>query len=144
MIIKAVIALAFMSLLGAGLYAVYHAGWNAREVIALQEKASAEAQLKALESNWRNKYDASLRAAAGREFQIRSDAHDAHAAADELRAQLTTTARQFANYTPAALFDAATALQDVLGQCTGTYTELAEAADRHVNDLQKMIDGWPK
>ena len=144
MIIRGLIALALASLLGAALYAVYHAGWNAREVVALQEKAMAEAQLKAVETNWRNKYDASLRASADREQKIRADARSARAAADGLRAQLATTAREFANYSPAAVVDAAAALTDVLGQCTQRYTELAEAADRHASDIKTMIDSWPK
>jgi hypothetical protein len=144
MIIKALIALALLSLLGAGLYAVYHAGWNAREVVALQEKADAEAALKAVESQWRMKYDMSLRDAARREFQIRSDAHDAHAAADGLRTQLADTAREFSHYTPSALADIATSYSNLLATCSQRYSDLAEAADHHASDLQMMLDSWPK
>lgn len=144
MIIKAIIALAFLSLLSAAAYAVYHAGYNAREVIALQEKAQAEAALKAVETQWRTKYDIAMREAAKREFQIRNDAHLAHVAADGLRQQLADTAREFANYTPSALADTATTLSDLLGICSDKYTELAQSADRHVSDIETLIDAWPK
>jgi hypothetical protein len=144
MIIKSIIAIALLSLIGAGLYAVYHAGWNAREVIALQEKANAEAALKDVESQWRMKYDMSLRDAARREFQIRSDAHDAHAAADGLRAQLADTAREFAHYTPSALAAYATELANVFRTCLAEYESVAGDADQWENSAITHHEAWPK
>lgn len=74
---------------------------------------------------------------------IQSDAAAARAAAGSLRDQLAEARRGLAAHTPAAVFDYATTATDVLDECTGRYSEVAEKADGHAADAAALMRAWP-
>lgn len=74
---------------------------------------------------------------------IQSDAAAARAAAGSLRDQLAEARRGLAAHTPAAVFDYATTATDVLYECTGRYSEVAEKADGHAADAAALMRAWP-
>lgn len=44
----------------------------------------------------------------------------------------------------APVLDTADPLAELFLQCTGRYADLARAADGHVNDIQALIQAWPR
>jgi len=83
-------------------------------------------------------------AAAARERGLRADAAGARNELDRLRDVLQDYERGTAGIPPASCPDRAIALSDVLQECAGRYSGLAEKADRHASDLQTLMDAWPK
>ena len=83
-------------------------------------------------------------AAKYREITLRNDAAGARAAADGLR---STTARLRSEISELSATTAAlrtAAAYTVLDSCTDRYQQLAETADRHVNDIKTLTEAWPK
>ncbi|MFV0601763.1 MAG: hypothetical protein ACK5NE_08090 [Brachymonas sp.] len=96
-----------------------------------QEQVYAQAIEKAIAER-----DAKLKA-------IQSDAVAARAAAGSMRDQLTEARRGLAAHSPATVLDYATAATDVLQECTGRYSAVAEKADGHAADAEALIRAWP-
>ena len=74
---------------------------------------------------------------------IQSDAAAARAAAGSLRDQLTEARRGLSAHSPATVLDYATTATDVLKECTGIYSEVAEKADGHAADAAALMRAWP-
>ena len=74
---------------------------------------------------------------------VQADAAAARAAAGSMRDQLTEARRSLAAHSPATVLDYATTATDVLDECTGRYSEVAEKADGHAADAAALIRAWP-
>jgi hypothetical protein len=78
---------------------------------------------------------------------LMADATRTDAELERLRSALSdyTGQRLAANPTAfAAGLDAADPIPELFIQCTSRYAEVARAADGHVNDIQTLMDAWPK
>ena len=78
-----------------------------------------------------------------RESRLRADADAARGAAVSLRSALDA-AVQTARADPVACADTALAISRLQLECSAAYGDLAATADRHVSDLQTLIDAWPR
>jgi ribosomal protein L16 Arg81 hydroxylase len=62
---------------------------------------------------------------------------------DRLRNAIAKGATPSADPACKATADRATALGDVLGECSGELTEMGRKADAHASDLRTFYDAWP-
>jgi hypothetical protein len=81
--------------------------------------------------------------AAGRAISNRRDADAALSELGRVQAQ-SAAAVAAARVSHEACIDRTIALDDVFQSCASRYTALGETSDRHVNDLQTLIEAWPK
>lgn len=109
-----------------------------------QANAQAEADKSAREAQFNSTLQKAQNDARTRENTLRADAADARGAANRLRKQLADNHQQMPSLTQSAVVQRADTYADVLSACVGEYQQLAEEADRHVNDKQMMLDAWPK
>ena len=61
---------------------------------------------------------------------------------DRLRNELSASRAALANSTSASVIDYADTLSVVFDQCVREYLDMAEKADGHALDAQKLYDGW--
>lgn len=80
-------------------------------------------------------------AAAVRETVLRRDASAARSELERLRGDFTP--RPGPGVSSEACRERTASLEDTLLSCAGRYSELAEKADRHANDVKTLMDGWP-
>jgi len=85
---------------------------------------------------------AAQNSAQSRAVALRRDADSARSELERLRNDLAHTTPS-ATTTPQACTERTIALSDVLGECAATYSDLAGKADRHANDVQTLMEGWP-
>ncbi len=117
-----------------------------RQVAADLRASIAEANTQAAETAAEN-YRLSLKAqneAHQREEGLRAAADRARRESDGLRNDADSLRLQLEAGTRAAAIDRAVAVGAVLSQCGARYQVLAQRCDRHVNDLQTLIEAWPK
>jgi chromosome segregation ATPase len=79
-----------------------------------------------------------------RETELRAAAAAAGAESDGLRNDLSSLRDQLAGLTEQARTERSAAIADVLGQCAQRYSDLAARCDRHVSDIQTLIEAWPQ
>ena len=125
-------------------------GWRMGQTIANMERAAAQAQVVAqaekaeVEKRYAEKLKGAYDDAKKREATIRADAAAVRRTADRLRDDLADIRRNLPEATIAACRVRADTVADLLGRCAGRYTDLAERADRHVNDVKTLTEAWPK
>ncbi|MFW1942907.1 hypothetical protein ACG93R_05300 [Acinetobacter guillouiae] len=98
---------------------------------AIKEKQWSEQQLKA-EQN----YNAKIK-------QIESDSRVANANADSLSKQLKIATSRLPSSTKETIIEYTTANSDILEKCITEYQEVAEKADEHAADAERLIEAWP-
>ena len=90
-----------------------------------------------------NKIMEAQNAAVERDNQIRIDADNARNSIDRLQRTIKTIKQDNNRLSREALNIRANTSIDIFEKCAIEYRNLAEKADRHVNDLRKMMDAWP-
>ena len=98
---------------------------------ALKEKQWSEQQLKA-EQN----YNAKIK-------QIESDSRIANASADSLSKQLKTASSRLSSAPTKTIIEYTNTNSDILEKCITEYQEVAEKADGHAADAERLIEAWP-
>ena len=104
---------------------------QAKASAALKEKQWSEQQLKA-EQN----YNAKIK-------QIEFDSRLANASADSLSKQLKVASSRLSSATKETIIEYTTANSDVLQDCITEYRTMAEKADGHAADAERLIETWP-
>ncbi|MFW1853100.1 hypothetical protein ACG9XR_21365 [Acinetobacter guillouiae] len=104
---------------------------QAKASAALKEKQWSEQQLKA-EQN----YNAKIK-------QIESDADLAQSNANSLSKQLKIASNRLSNASKETIIEYSTANSDILENCITEYRTVAEKADGHAADAEKLIEAWP-
>ncbi|MFP6818339.1 hypothetical protein [Acinetobacter sp.] len=104
---------------------------QAKASAALKEKQWSEQQLKA-EQN----YNAKIK-------QIKSDADIAQSSADSLSKQLKIASSRLSSSTKETIVEYTIANSDILENCITEYRTVAEKADGHAADAEKLIEAWP-
>ncbi|MFW1954336.1 hypothetical protein ACG91D_01870 [Acinetobacter guillouiae] len=104
---------------------------QAKASAALKEKQWSEQQLKA-EQN----YNAKIK-------QIKSDADLAQSSADSLSKQLKVASSRLPSATKETIVEYTIANSDILENCITEYRTVAEKADGHAADAERLRDAWP-
>ena len=104
---------------------------KAKASAALKEKQWSEQQLKA-EQN----YNAKIK-------QIESDADIAQSSADSLSKQLKIASSRLSSSTKETIVEYTIANSDILENCITEYRTVAEKADGHAADAERLIEYWP-
>lgn len=104
---------------------------QAKASAALKEKQWSEQQLKA-EQN----YNAKIK-------QIESDSRIANASADSLSKQLKIASSRLSSATKETIIEYTNTSSDILENCITEYRTVAEKADGHTADAEKLIEAWP-
>ena len=104
---------------------------QARASAALKEKQWSEQQLKA-EQN----YNAKIK-------QIKSDADLAQSSADSLSKQLKIASSRLSSATKETIIEYSNTNSDILENCITEYRTMAEKADGHAADAERLRDAWP-
>jgi hypothetical protein len=117
--------------------------YAAKEVDRVQAQQIAEQAARSTELRRGNIASAALASAEARAVALGRTAAALSTERAGLLAQLDITTQFTPSNTATACPDTAHTLADLLGQCTGRYSEVAAAADRHASDAQKLSDAWP-
>ena len=104
---------------------------KAKASAALKEKQWSEQQLKA-EQN----YNAKIK-------QIESDSRIANASADSLSKQLKIAGSRLSSSTKETIVEYTIANSDILENCITEYRTVAEKADGHAADAERLREAWP-
>ena len=104
---------------------------QAKTSAALKEKQWSEQQLKA-EQN----YNAKIK-------QIESDADLAQSNADSLSKQLKIATSRLPSATKETIVEYTNTNSDILENCITEYRTVAEKADGHAADAERLRDAWP-
>ena len=98
---------------------------------AIKEKQWSEQQLKA-EQN----YNAKIK-------QIESDSRIASTSADSLSKQLKVANSRLSSASKETIIEYSNTNSDILEKCITEYRTVAEKADGHAADAEKLIESWP-
>ena len=104
---------------------------QAKASAAIKEKQWSEQQLKA-EQN----YNAKIK-------QIESDSRIANASADSLSKQLKVANSRLSSASKETIVEYTIANSDILENCITEYRTVAEKADGHAADAERLRDAWP-
>jgi hypothetical protein len=104
---------------------------KAQAASALKEKQWSEQQLKA-EQN----YNAKIK-------QIKSDADIAQSSANSLSKQLKIAGSRLSSASKETIVEYTIANSDILENCITEYRTVAEKADGHAADAERLRDAWP-
>lgn len=107
------------------------------------ERLGAVSQARADERAITKNYEEALNDARIREAALRRDLAAADSESDGLRAQLSDAARRIADAPPATVAEYATAVGELLTDCSRGYQELAGKADGHAADVRTLREAWP-
>lgn len=105
---------------------------------------AAEKAAKAQSEAWRGARDAAVTDGAKREETIRSLAATSAAAAGGLRDAVAKIDRAVPDYSADALRALTGTYGQLLAECAGRYTGMAEKAERLNNDKRTLMEAWPK
>lgn len=112
------------------------------EQYAQDQKAAIDAALKQSHDDLKRIQSAEANALERAE-NLRDAARRASAESDSLRDELAELRSAIPELARVTVNQRASALTDVFGQCVAEYRELAERADRHASDVQKLREAWP-
>lgn len=104
----------------------------------------AQTQARAAEQSITRRYQEALNAAQTRQITLRADADSARAESDRLREQSADAARRIAAAPAPAVAEYASAVGELLADCSRRYQELGAKADGHAADVRTLIDAWPE
>ncbi|WP_151731750.1 hypothetical protein [Acinetobacter ursingii] len=98
---------------------------------AQQEKVWAE-QITKAEQN----YNAKIK-------QIESDANDAQSSANSLSKQLSIAKQRLSTASRETVIEYSSTSSDILESCITEYRNVAQKADEHAADAERLSDAWP-
>lgn len=110
---------------------------------AAKEKGASLIKIRQIEGELNEKYIQAVNSARDRERVLRADVAALRDAAQGLRAQHTEAMRRLAQAPAEAIREYAATVSDVFGECQARYAEVAEAAQRHSDDVRTLIEAWP-
>ena len=113
-----------------------------REQIA-DERSAAGRRVLAVERSINEKYQGVLNEARQKQAVLQAAADRAGRERDGLRKQLSAAEQRFADAAPSALIEYASTVNQLFGQCSERYTELAARADGHATDAATCRAAWP-
>ena len=116
------------------------AKWDADT--AEREKAQMLSKQK-LEDEYANRVQTAIAERDAQIKRVQADADRSRAAACSLRQQLAASRGRIASAPATAVADYASAVTDVLGECTAEYQRVAAAADGHAADAAALMRAWP-
>lgn len=79
-----------------------------------------------------------------REIDLRNTADSAKSESDGLRNDSAILRKQLDQLSRNAVIERASAIDAVLSDCAADYQRLAASCDRHVSDIETLIEAWPK
>jgi hypothetical protein len=142
--------LVFGALAGAGIYGVHLVLERAREAGRAEVRAewgrataAAEKAARAQTEDWRAQRDAATTEGAKREETIRSLAATSAAAAGGLRDVIAKVDRAVPDYSSDALRAVTRTYGELLAECAGRRSEVAEDAERLNSEKRSLIEAWP-
>ncbi|MDQ9832549.1 hypothetical protein RFY41_05735 [Acinetobacter soli] len=104
---------------------------KAKVQAAQQEKVWAEQITQA-----EQKYNAKIK-------QIQSDADSARSSADSLSKQLASSKQRMSTASRETIIEYSNTGSDLLEACTAEYRAVAQKADEHAADAERLIKTWP-
>ncbi|PJO36258.1 hypothetical protein CTI10_023440 [Delftia acidovorans] len=104
---------------------------------------AADARVRQAEQSVAAIYQGALNDALKKQTVLQADAARAGRERDGLRKQLSAAEQLLADASRAALIEYANTLNQLFGQCSSRYTELAAAADGHAADAATCRAAWP-
>lgn len=104
---------------------------------------AADARVRQAEQAMNTNYQEALNAAIKKQNHLQADAASAGRERDSLRKQLSAAEQRLAEASPSALIEYSNTLNQLLGQCSERYTELAQQADGHSVDAETCRAAWP-
>ena len=107
------------------------------------ERAAANARVAKVSRDTAADYQGALNDALKKQATLQAAADRSRRERDSLRAQLSDAEQRLADASPAALIEYARSLNNVFGQCSERYTELAIRADGHAADAATCRAAWP-
>lgn len=110
---------------------------------AAEEKGASLIKIRQIEGELNEKYIQAVNSARDRERALRADVAALRDAAQGLRAQHTEAMRRLAQAPAEAVREYAATVSAVFGECQARYAEVAEAAQRHSDDVRTLIEAWP-
>jgi septal ring factor EnvC (AmiA/AmiB activator) len=128
--------------LGADLAEARAAAVGEKLAVSTAQRA-ADARLRQAEQSINTKNQEALNAAIKKQNSLQADAARAGRERDSLRRQLSNAERRLADASPSALIEYSNTLNQLLGQCSERYTELAKRADGHAVDAETCRAAWP-
>lgn len=105
---------------------------KAKVQAAQQERRWAE-QITKAEQN----YNAKIK-------QIQSDADSARSSADSLSKQIASAKQRMSTAPREAIVEYADSSSDILEACTAEYQFMAQKADEHAADAERLSEAWPE
>lgn len=121
----------------------YEKTLSGRALAAAQATTTAVEQARAEEQSNYDRIQESERAAKLREAAQRAAAERAAAESRGLRDQLTALRGSVPALTEAAVRDYADTLGGLLGDCANRYQGMAERAQQHALDAERLLAAWP-
>ena len=113
------------------------------EIILQAENAKAKADSALKEKQWSEQrleaeqnYNAKIK-------QIESDSRLASASADSLSKQLKVANSRLSRSTKETIIEYTNTNSDILEKCITEYQTVAEKADGHAADAERLIEAWP-
>ena len=97
-----------------------------------------------MEADYAKRLQEARDAAVKRESVMRDDANRARSAAYRLSLDLSDANRRVSELSATACHERAVTLSNVFESCVGEVTTMAESCDRHINDKQTLMEGWPQ
>lgn len=107
------------------------------------ERAAANARVAKVSRDIAADYQGALNDALKKQATLQAAADRSRRERDSLRTQLSDAEQRLADASPAALIEYARSLNNVFGQCSQRYTELAIRADGHAADAATCRAAWP-
>jgi len=142
--------LVFSALACAGVYGVHRVLEHAREAGRAEVRAEWERQIArdekaaaAITEAWRGARDNAITDGAKREETIRSLAATSAAAAGGLRDAVAKIDRAVPDYSADALRALTSTYGQLLAECSGRRSEVAEEAERLNSEKRTLIEAWP-
>lgn len=135
--------LAFTAAVGAAKHVMLE---RAHTEIAELHQSIAEANAKAAEQALalQQKVTEAQNEAKKREALLRAAADAVRGESDGLRHDIDALRGQLANATRDAAVERAAAVAELFGQCARRYSDVAEKAQRHADDVKMLIEAWPR
>lgn len=75
--------------------------------------------------------------------QIQSDVNSARSSADSLSKQLSTAKQRMSSASRETVIEYADSSSDILESCITEYRAVAQKADEHAADAERLIKAWP-
>lgn len=122
----------------------YEKGYQAREALAQSQILQAEKQARSQEKEMYLRLQEAQSHALQRQKKLEGDVARATAMAHSLREQLTAQQEQLASASCSSVRDYASTLNELFGECTAAYQDVAAKADHHASDTVMLLEAWPQ